>query len=129
MDIVIVDDHDIYRKTLARVLSNIFSNCRVDEFDTGEKFLEIIGIGLQPDLVLMDIKLPGMDGVETTRQALQMLPDLSVLAISIKNDTDKIIEMKQIGAKGFLLKGGDKKEIKEAIECVLNNEIYFQHII
>jgi len=129
MNIVIVDDHDIYRVTLARILSKIFSHCRIDEFDTGEKFLEIIGQSLQPDLVLMDIKLPGIDGVETTKQALELEPDLLVLGISIKNDSDIILEMKRAGAKGFLLKGGDKKGIKEAIDCVLNSEMFFDHIV
>ena len=128
MDIVIVDDHDIYRQTLARIVTSIFSHCRINEFDTGEKFLEIIEKGLQVDLVLMDIKLPGLDGVETTKQALKLKPDLLVLGISIKNDSDTIIEMKKAGAKGFLLKGGDKKGIKEAIECVLNSEMFFEHI-
>lgn len=126
---MIVDDHNIYRKSLGRVLSTIFPNCRIGEFETGEKFLELIEEGLQTDLVMMDIKLPGMNGVETTRRALEVDPTLLVLGISIKNDCEKINEMRQAGAKGFLLKGGDKKGIKEAIESVLNNELFFEQIV
>ena len=125
MDIVIVHDHEIYRNTLARVLSTIFPNFRISQFETGERFLEVVGHGHQFVLVMMDIRLPEMNGVDTTRLALEMDPGLSILGISINNDSDKINELKQAGAKGFLLKGGDKEGIKEAIESVLNNEMCF----
>jgi DNA-binding NarL/FixJ family response regulator len=128
LDIVIVDDHEIYRVTLAKIIGSIFYNCCIDEFASGEAFLKMLKRSRNIDLVLMDIKLPGIDGVETTRRAIIIRPDLPVLAISIKHDLDEITKLKYAGAKGFLLKGGGKQGIKEAIESVLNNEMFFDHI-
>jgi DNA-binding NarL/FixJ family response regulator len=71
----------------------------------------------------------GMDGIETTRQAIVVKPTLKVLGIYIRYDVEKIRSLGHVGARGFLLKGGDKKEIKKAIVRVLKNKMYFDHVV
>ncbi len=122
--IVIVDDHFIFRNGLRDLLEEIPSANVIAEASSGEEFIEILP-GLNPDLVFMDIKMPGMNGVETTRKALEMFPDLKILALSMFGEGEYVEEMLQAGAMGYLLKNIGKDELIKAIDNMANDKGYF----
>ncbi len=90
----------------------------------GLDFLRILPGKKNVDLVLMDIRMPIMDGIKATDTALKKYPNLRILALSIHSDREKIQQMIDAGALGFLLKGGDKSGIREAAFAILRGETY-----
>lgn len=122
--IIIVDDHFIFRNGLRDLMEEIPSANVIAEASSGEEFIEMLP-GLNPDLVFMDIKMPGMNGVETTRKALEMFPDLKILALSMFGEAEYVEEMLQAGAMGYLLKNIGKDELIKAIDNIANDKGYF----
>ena len=127
LEIIIADDHRIYRKSLKRIVKKLFPESHIQEAKDGLEFLKLLSFNKYVDLVLMDVKMPVMDGVEATGRALSINPTLKILAISIYNDENKQ-RMLEAGAQGFLQKGGDKYGIKQAISTVLRGEIFINNI-
>jgi DNA-binding NarL/FixJ family response regulator len=80
---------------------------------------------LHPDLVITDIKMPRMDGIEATRLLLKKNPDLKIIALSMFDEDNLIVEMLEAGARGYLLKNADKKEILEAISSVYEDHVFY----
>lgn len=122
--IVIVDDHFIFRNGLKDLLAEIPEVEVIAEAESGEKFLEMLP-DIEPDMVFMDIKMPGLNGIETTRKAIEMKPDLSILALSMFGENEYVEEMLQAGALGYLLKNIGKEELVKAIENISQEKGYF----
>jgi DNA-binding NarL/FixJ family response regulator len=123
--IFIVDDHSLFREGLAYLLSQIEGLSVVGGASDGTEFIEILENGDLPDLVLMDITMPFMDGIEACKQAISKYPDLKILALSMNDEQEYYMKMIQAGAKGFVQKQADKKELAEAISEVLSGGSYF----
>jgi DNA-binding NarL/FixJ family response regulator len=94
------------------------------EADNGRRFLEMLNEPL-PDIVLMDIDMPVMDGIEATTEALQIYPGLKVITLSMYGDEEYYFKMINAGAKGFLLKNSDIDELSTAIKTVYEGGNYF----
>ena len=92
------------------------------EAENGLEFLKMLRVIHEIDLVLMDIRMPVMDGIEATRKALCMFPHLKILAISTYDEEEDIQEIIKSGASGFLLKGGDKVGIRGAMQAILQGK-------
>lgn len=122
--IVIVDDHFIFRSGLKDLLAEIPNVKVMAEADSGEAFLEMLP-DVNPDIVFMDIKMPGINGIETTRRALDIRPDLKILALSMFGENEYVEEMLQAGALGYLLKNIGKDELIKAIENISQQKGYF----
>ncbi|MBN1180717.1 MAG: response regulator transcription factor [Bacteroidales bacterium] len=122
--IVLVDDHKLFRNGLRFLISEIDNVEVVAEASNGIEFMEIIK-NYKPDLVLMDINMPEMDGIEASKRALQLYPDLTILVLSMFGEEDYYNTMIEIGVKGFLLKDADNTELQTAITRVLNGQTYF----
>jgi DNA-binding NarL/FixJ family response regulator len=122
--IIIVDDHFIFRNGLKELLSEIPGVEIVGEAENGDDFLKLIE-SIYPDIVFMDIKMPGISGIETTRKALEIYPDLKILALSMFGESDYVEEMLQAGAIGYLLKNIGKTELLKAIENISEGKGYF----
>jgi DNA-binding NarL/FixJ family response regulator len=123
MRVVIVEDHHLFRKALKLILKS--NNVDVeDEFASGKDFLERLP-GLHPDVVIMDIAMPEMDGVETSRQALMMRPDLKILVLSMFGDEDYYYKMISTGVRGFVLKESHPDELMKGIITIAIDENYF----
>jgi len=112
--IILVDDHSIFRESLKRLLVAEKIADVVAEARNGKEFLEIIE-KITPDLVLMDIAMPIMDGVEATKRAIEKYPNLQILALSMFDDEKYYHKMIESGVKGFVLKNADIKELEKAI--------------
>ena len=124
MRIVIADDHEIFRDGLSLMLSRQQGIELVGEADNGLQLIELVR-QLQPDVVITDIKMPVMDGLESTKILLKEFPDLRIIALSMFDEENLVIDMLDAGAKGYLQKNADKTEILEAINTVYGNNTYY----
>jgi DNA-binding NarL/FixJ family response regulator len=122
--IIITDDHQLFRNGL-KILLNAFQEFEVvAEASNGEEFLRILR-NTPADVVLMDINMPEMDGIEATRKGLKINPDIEIIALSMYGEEEYYYKMVDAGAKGFLLKDSDISEVKEAILTIRKGGSYF----
>jgi DNA-binding NarL/FixJ family response regulator len=124
ISVAIVDDHQLFRNGLRFILENEADIEVLLEASNGIQFLDYLE-DLMPDLVLMDINMPGLDGVETTRRALSKFPDLNILVLSMYGDVEYYNTMIDLGVKGFILKDIDNDELADAIRKVYHGGNYF----
>jgi DNA-binding NarL/FixJ family response regulator len=124
ISLVIADDHEIFRDGLALMLSKQGDLSLMGQAEDGNELIEMVE-RLKPDLVITDIKMPRLDGIAATRLLLQKNPDLKIIALSMFDEDNLIVEMLEAGAKGYLLKNADKKEILEAIVTVYEDNIFY----
>ena len=124
--VIVVDDHDIFRDGLVSLLTMKNIADVIGEASTGKDFLKMLEKN-NPDIVLMDIAMPEMDGLTATREALKKQPDLNILVLSMFGDEKYYYEMISAGAKGFILKSSGKDELIEAIRTVANGNSYFSN--
>jgi DNA-binding NarL/FixJ family response regulator len=122
--IIIVDDHKLFRNGLRFILSEIEGIEIIGEASNGKEFLELLKF-LKPDLVLMDISMPVMNGVEASREALDKYPHLKILVLSMFGEDAYYNTMIDIGVKGFILKDSDNSELKNAIQSIIHGNNYF----
>ena len=125
INVVLVDDHILLRNGL-KGLINSFNNCVVlYEANNGRDFISKLKAGEIPDLVLMDINMPEMDGYETTLWIKENHPEIKVLALSMYDNENAIIRMLRAGVKGYILKDCDPSELKYAINAVMTSGFYY----
>ena len=122
--LVIADDHEIFRDGFKLMLSKFPEIMLVGEAGNGRELLELIEKE-NPDVILTDIKMPVMDGIEATKKIAELYPDKGIIGLSMYDDDELIIEMLEAGAKGYLIKNAGKDQIIEAIKTVYNDEPYY----
>lgn len=122
--IAIADDHKIFRTGLIAVLKDVDEFNVVLEAGSGSELIEQI-VTEKPDLILMDIKMPDMDGLQTTLYIREHFEDIKILVISMYHENKYIIDMMKAGANGYLLKNAEPKEIIQAINTVYHTGFYF----
>lgn len=122
--IVIVDDHRLFREGLKLILQEEQNYEIAGEFANGHEFIKFLDI-VKPDLVLLDINMPMMNGIDAAKKALEIYPDLNILILSMLGEEDYYNELMNIGVKGFLLKDSDTDELLIAIEKILGGAAYF----
>ena len=127
-NLILVDDNLIFRQGLKDMITieNIASV--IGEASNGEEFLKLLP-NQKPDLVLMDIDMPLMNGFEATRRALILIPDLKIMAFTMFGDKEYNDKIRELGAKGFVSKTANIEELELAIETVLNGKNYFQNTV
>ncbi len=103
LNIMVVDDHSLFRKGLIYLLKTQYVDSVIVESVNGADCLALLQ-NFSPDLVLMDIEMPQMDGIATTRKAMAQFPDLRIIALSMYGDEVYYYKMIDAGTKGFLLK-------------------------
>ena len=122
--IFIVDDHEIFRKGFAMVVST-FDNIELcGEASNGKEFLEAIE-KVDADLVFMDIKMPVMTGIEATKAALEIKPELKIVALSMFGEEKYLQSMIEAGVVGFLLKNIKREELEIAVKLILEGKNYY----
>lgn len=124
LKVFIVDDHVIFRNGLRTILNKVENFQIVGEASNGSEFIAALK-NTDPDIVLMDIKMPVMDGVEATQKALEIKPDIKIIALSMFGDEEYLREIIRAGASGFLLKNVTRKILTHAIEVVCNGGNYY----
>ncbi len=125
-DLIIVDDHLIFRQGLKSLitLENIANV--IGEASNGIEFLELLS-HLKPDVVLMDIDMPHMNGMEATQKAMELFPDLKIIAFTMFGDEEYYYKMIDLGVKGFILKSSGIQELEKALGDVMMGESYFSN--
>ncbi len=122
--IIVVDDHELFRHGVMLAISKLDFVEIIGEASSGEELIEQLKEKM-PDAILMDIKMPGLDGVETTRAVLKDHPDISIVALSMFGDEIYLENMINAGAKGFILKNTNAKDLKRAVETIANGQLYY----
>jgi DNA-binding NarL/FixJ family response regulator len=125
-DIIIVDDHEIFRQGIKSIIT--FENIAtvIGVASNGIEFIELLSY-LKPDLVLMDIDMPDMNGLEATEKALEIMPDLKIIAFTMFGDEEYFLRMIELGAMGYILKSSDISELEKAIHVVLRGNKFFSN--
>ena len=124
LDILLVDDHKLFRDGLVLLLSHFDKIGEITQASNGVEMVEFIK-NHDIDLVLTDISMPIMNGIEATKEALGYKPNLKVIALTMNDDEEYYYKMIEVGAKGFLLKDSKFDEVKDAIIKVAEGENYF----
>jgi DNA-binding NarL/FixJ family response regulator len=122
--VVLADDHEIFRDGFKTLLKKQQDFEVVGEAENGRDLVTITK-ELQPDIVVTDIKMPVLDGIEATKSLIKHAPGLGIIALSMFDEEFLIVDMLEAGARGYLLKNAQKEEIFEAIRAVYNNETYY----
>lgn len=121
--VLVVDDHDLVRLGICGLLDQIPEVEVIGECASGEQALSLVR-NLEPDIVFMDIRMPGMGGLAATDRLLTLKPDLKVIVISAFNEELYPAQLLKAGAAGYITKNADHHQIQEAIEKVLADEVY-----
>jgi DNA-binding NarL/FixJ family response regulator len=122
--LLIVDDHPVVRDGLAALIDTVGNVAVVAQADTAERAIRAAQ-ALRPDVVLMDLNLPGASGIYATRRITQALPGTAVLVLTMSEDDQSIRDAIRAGARGYLLKGARQQEILTAIETVASGGALF----
>lgn len=122
--VLIADDHPIFRSGLQTLLASVPETEVVGEVSTGEEAIAQAAT-LQPDVILMDLHMPGQNGIEATRAILRVSPHIGILVLTMFEDDDSVFAAMLAGARGYLLKGADQAEIVRAITVVSHGEAIF----
>jgi len=117
IDVLVVDDHDLVRTGIKRMLSDVRGIKVVGEACDGETAIKLAR-NLNPDVILMDVKMPGLGGLEATRKLLRLDPDVRILIVTVCNDDLFPAKLLQAGAAGYLTKGATMDEMVQAIRSV-----------
>lgn len=122
--ILLADDHKIVRDGIKLMLEPQAGIDVVDEAQNGKEVLKKLKEHVV-DIVVMDINMPEMDGITATRKVKEEFPDVKVLALTMSNDDLHIRQMIQAGASGYIMKSAGRKELKEAIDSIMEGKHYF----
>lgn len=122
--IILADDHELFRDGFGVMIKKQHDIELIGEAENGEELLRMVH-ELKPEVVITDIKMPKMDGIELMHRLKQEYPHIGVIALTSYDEENLIVEMLEAGAKGYLLKSANKEEIVEAIEKVYNDKTHY----
>ena len=121
--ILIADDHKIFREGLRALIEKQPGMEVIEEVENGRKAVQLVR-DLLPDVIIMDIAMPNLNGIEATRQIVAKIPNVKVIALSMHSDKRFVVEMLKAGASGYLLKDCAFEELAHAIRAVRTNRTY-----
>jgi DNA-binding NarL/FixJ family response regulator len=122
--ILIADDHALFREGLGALFLSVSDTEVVGEAATGEEAIARAA-ELQPDVVLMDIQMPGINGIQATRRIVRDSPHTGIIVVTMFEDDDSVFSAMRAGARGYVLKGADQDEILKVIRAVADGEAHF----
>ena len=122
--VIIADDHAILRDGFETLFKKQKDMELVGEAENGKEVLELAA-RLKPDVVIMDIKMPVMDGIEATKILTEKYPAIGIIALTMFDEDNLIIDMLEAGAKGYMVKNASKEEIIEAVKAVHKQNMYY----
>ncbi len=125
LNLFLVDDHSLFREGLKFLLSNFDFIENIHEAENGMQFISALKNNTPADIALVDIEMPVMNGIEATRQAILLRPELKIIALSMYSEESYYSSMIDAGAVGFLMKNSNFSEVKNAISDVWEGKSYF----
>lgn len=128
--IAVVDDHRLYRKGLINLIDSLGEHFEVVlEAGNGQEFISLLGTSEQPDIVILDVEMPVMDGIETAAYLQSNYPALPILVISMIEDEVTLIRMLKLGVKGYLSKDVEPAELNEALLSISQKGYYYTDLL
>jgi DNA-binding NarL/FixJ family response regulator len=124
IQILIADDHTLFRDGLRALFGSLPDTAVIGEAANGAEAIAQAE-SLQPDVILMDIQMPGVNGIAATRQIVQTSPHIGVIVVTMFEDDDSVFAAMRAGARGYVLKGADQEEMLRAIRAVARGEALF----
>jgi len=126
IDIVITDDHKLFRKGIAALLEDLEMVNKIYEAGNGEELLRLLKETKPlPDLILLDLNMPEMDGFEATKKLKKQFPEVKIIILTMEDDEQFILHLVNEGVNGYLNKSSDTDEVELAIEKVMKMDFYF----
>lgn len=125
INVIIADDHQLFIDGIKSILQKVMNVEVIGEANNGLEILKMLEGGVQPDIIITDIRMPILDGVGLTRRLTLEHPKIKVLALSMFDQTVDVTEMLDVGAKGYVTKNVDKDELELAINTLVKGEYYF----
>lgn len=122
--VLIVDDHPVFLHGLTSVFDAAGSLTVVGQASSGQAAIDMAA-DLQPDVVVMDLHMPGMDGIAATREIVSTSPHIAVLVLTMSGDDESVFAAMRVGARGYLLKGTDQDDIVHAVEAIAGGTAVF----
>jgi DNA-binding NarL/FixJ family response regulator len=126
--VLIADDHPVFRNGMRALLNSVPDMEVVGEASTGDEVIALAA-SLQPDVILMDVQMPGVGGIEATRRILHTSPHITVLVVTMFEDEETVFAALRAGARGYVLKGASPTEVVRAIQAVGSGEAIFSPAI
>jgi two-component system, NarL family, invasion response regulator UvrY len=127
--VAIADDHGLLRTALARLVNTFDDYTVVMEASNGKELKEKLLQQVVPDIVMLDVNMPEMDGFETAQWLNKKFPQIKILALSMLSDEKTIIKMFRVGAKGYLLKNTSPDELREALTTLYDKNFYLSDYV
>lgn len=124
INIIIADDHEIFRDGLKLMLGKYPEIKIAGEAQNGVELIQLVNEH-EPDVILTDIKMPVMDGIDAVKKIIATNKDAAIICLSMFDEDDLVLDMIEAGARGYLLKNSDKAEILDAITTVYNGKYYY----
>jgi len=121
--VLLVDDHDLFRAGMRSILQGQEGMVVVGECSTGEQAVDAVRSD-PPDLVLMDVNMPGMGGIEATRRIVKLVPKIKLIAVTVLSEDPFPSQLLDAGARGYISKGSDSGEMLNAIKAVMQGQYY-----
>jgi len=130
MRLALVDDHKLFRKGLISLIEMVCSDCEIIfEADNGKDLQHKLQEGNEPDIILMDINMPHMDGFETVEWLNTNFPLIKILVVSMVEKEESIVKMLKLGVKGYLSKDVEPNILGEALTAIMNKGFYYTDFI
>lgn len=126
--VMIADDHNMFVDGIESLLGGLDNIKVVGKCHTGTEVFEIVK-NLEVDVLLLDINLPGLNGIEVSQKLAKEYPNVKVLALTMHNEESFVTEIMKYGARGYILKNTDKQELITAIEQIYNGKSYFSEAV
>ncbi|WP_426669759.1 response regulator [Mucilaginibacter sp. McL0603] len=127
--IALVDDHRLFRSGIASLVENFDSYTIIFEAGDGEEMIHKLNAKIKPNIILLDISMPKMNGISSARWLRDNHPDINIIVLSMFEDAEKVLTMVRMGVKGYLLKDAEPNEFEEALHRVSQDEVYYPEFV
>jgi two-component system, NarL family, response regulator DegU len=122
------DDHTLFRKAMVNLISSFENVVEVKDAENGKELLTLMKYQT-PDVAIIDLQMPIMDGVETSENILQKFPDVKIIILTMHDSERYILHMMEMGVHAFLLKNTEPEELEEAISAVIEKDFYHNDLV
>jgi len=129
IQIALVDDHRLFRSGIVSLINNIDGYEVLFEAGDGEEMIRKISSKLKPDIILLDIQMPIMDGTLSALWLKDNYPEIRIIVLSMLEDAETVLSMLKLGAKGYMLKDSEPHEFKLALQKVSTGEVYYPEFV